>query len=151
MSFQVCHLAHHTLVRWLISISNVVLALNLCGCAKPKPVDHEELQSKLKATISLASEGESFVAHVVQHRPLDSFFRAHLEYLAKQGRRTLEELEKATAAEQDRELLNVERMHAARVVTILEQMQNVSPNDPVLRKKQQDLAAVRNELQKVMP
>ncbi|MBS1816101.1 MAG: hypothetical protein JSS87_14615 [Acidobacteria bacterium] len=114
-------------------------------------MDHKELQSQLKATISLASEAESFLKHVAEHRPLDAFFRGHLEYLAQQGRRNLEELEKATASGQDRELLNVERMHAARVVTILEQMQTVSPDDPGLRKKQQDLAAVQSELQRVTP
>ena len=114
-------------------------------------MDHEELQSKLRATVSLASEGESFLNHAREHRTTEAFLRGHLAYLAKQGRRNLEELEKATASDQDRELLNVERMQSARVVTILEQMQIGSLDDAGLREKQQELAAVRSDLQKVMP
>jgi hypothetical protein len=66
--------------------------LLLASCSRQKTIDRDELRSELTAAISIASEAESFIDYVAQHRATGNYAKGHIQYLAEEAARTAKEL-----------------------------------------------------------
>lgn len=73
-------------------------ALVLVGCSRQKTIDADELRSDLSAAISLASETETFIDYVAQHRATGNYATGQIAYLAETARQDAKELHEAVPA-----------------------------------------------------
>jgi hypothetical protein len=73
----------------------------LAACSGSHSLSHEELQTKFRASISLASETEVFLNHLDGHSYSPQFIRAHLDFLQKQGSEIEKELAGASTRPTD--------------------------------------------------
>lgn len=73
-------------------IATLVFALLLSGCSQQKIISPRDLRSQLTAAISLASESETFLDYLSQHRSSGNFAAGHLVYLSQTAADTAKEL-----------------------------------------------------------
>ena len=76
----------------------LAVLLLLASCSHQKTIDADELRSDLTAAISLASEAETFIDYVAQHRSTGNYAKGHIQYLAEEAGRTAKELREARPA-----------------------------------------------------
>jgi hypothetical protein len=69
--------------------------LLLAGCAGKKTITPDELRSQIGSAISLASETETFLDYVRQHRSTRPYSAGHLNYLADEADRASQDLQKS--------------------------------------------------------
>jgi len=74
----------------------------LIGCQHQQKLSHEELRSKLRASVSLASESEALMEKIVEHRMPTHFETGHLGYLKEQATGLTKSLKGAVAEPKDR-------------------------------------------------
>jgi hypothetical protein len=75
-----------------------MFVLVLVGCSRQKVIDSDELRSDLTAAISLASETETVIDFVGQHRATVNYATGHIAYLAETARQDAKELHEAIPA-----------------------------------------------------
>jgi hypothetical protein len=81
------------------SIAMLLIVCGSTGCSHS--LSHEELQSKFRASISIASEGEQFLEHLDGSRFSPSFIKGHLTYLRRQADDIRKGLDNATTETPD--------------------------------------------------
>jgi len=64
-------------------IATLAFAILLSGCSRQKIIGPRDLCSQLTAAISLASETETFLDYVAQHRSTGNFAAGHIAYLSQ--------------------------------------------------------------------
>lgn len=75
----------------------------LIGCQNQQKLSHEEMRSKLRASISLASESEVLMEKIVEDRIPTHFEAGHLGYLKEQGNDLTKSLKDAVPEPKDRD------------------------------------------------
>ena len=64
-------------------IATLAFTLLLSGCSRQKVIGSDDLRSQLTTAISLASETETFLDYVSQHRSTANFAAGHIAYLSQ--------------------------------------------------------------------
>lgn len=77
-------------------IPTLAFAILLSGCSHQKIIGPDDLRSQLTAAISLASETETFLDYVSQHRFTANFAAGHLAYLSQTAAYAVKDLHQAT-------------------------------------------------------
>ena len=77
-------------------IATLAFAMLLSGCSQQKTVSARNLRSQLTAAISLASETETFLDYVAQHRSTANFAAGHIAYLSQTAAQEAKELQQST-------------------------------------------------------
>lgn len=62
-------------------VATLAFAILLSGCSRQKIIGADDLRSQLTAAISVASEAETFLDYVTQHRSTTNFAAGHIAYL----------------------------------------------------------------------
>ena len=89
------------------------------ACSSSHSLSHQELQSKFRASISLAAETEDFLNHLDAHAYSRHFTQAHLSYLQKEGSDIESELSAASAAAADAQSLDALKHETAELTQLL--------------------------------
>ncbi|HET9184022.1 MAG TPA: hypothetical protein VFP59_17985 [Candidatus Angelobacter sp.] len=77
-------------------IATLAFAMLLSGCSRQKIIGPDDLRSQLTAAISLASETETFLDYISQHRATANFAAGHLSYLSQTAADAVKDLHQAT-------------------------------------------------------
>jgi hypothetical protein len=77
-------------------IATLAFATLLSGCSRQKIIGPRDLRSQLTAAISLASETETFLGYLSQHRSTVNFAAGHLAYLSQTAAQDAKELHQST-------------------------------------------------------
>jgi hypothetical protein len=123
----------------------------LAGCSGSHPLSHEELQSKFRASLSLASESAAFLGHLDQHTYSTEFTSGHLAYLEKQGSDIQHDLAGATAQPPDVQSLDQLQTATAELTQTLDHLRAQSNDPPAFQSSIAALDSLRNRLEADMP
>ena len=77
-------------------IATLAFAILLSGCSRQKIIGPDDLRSQLTASISLASETETFLDYLSQHRSTFNFAAGHMAYLSQTAAQAAKELHQST-------------------------------------------------------
>jgi hypothetical protein len=123
----------------------------LFGCSESHPLTHEELQSRYRASISLASETAAFLGHLDQHAYSTKFTSGHLAYLEKQGSDIRHDLASASAQTPDLASLNELKTATAELTQTLDHLRSQPSNPAAYTSSIAALDSVRSRLEVDMP
>ena len=72
------------------------MAVLSVACSRQKTLSRDDLRSKVKSAISLATEGQVFLGYVREQRPTRAFAKGHVEYLGDELAKAEQELGHST-------------------------------------------------------
>jgi len=89
---------YYTLSAIVRTLATLAFAILLSGCSRQKIIGPDDLRSQLTAAISLASETETFLDYLSQHRSTFNFALGHIAYLAQTAGQDAKELHQSKPA-----------------------------------------------------
>jgi hypothetical protein len=119
----------------------------LVACSGSPSLNHEELQTKFRASISLAYETEVFLSHLPEHTYSRQFIQGHLSYLQKQTSQIQSDLANASVPTPDAASLELLRKATAELTQVLDTLSVQPPNASTEASSISHLQAIRNHLQ----
>jgi hypothetical protein len=114
-------------------------------------MSHAELQSNFRASISLASETEVFLAHLDGHTYSPEFISGHLAYLEKQGSDIQHDLVNASVQRPDIPSLTELRNATRDLTQTLNDLRSHVPDPPLQTSSIAHLDSIRQRLQADTP
>ena len=87
---------YYTLSAIVRTLATLAFAILLSGCSRQKIIGPDDLRSQLTAAISLASETETFLDYLSQHRSTFNFAAGHMAYLSQTAAQAAKELHQST-------------------------------------------------------
>jgi hypothetical protein len=114
-------------------------------------MSHEDLQTKFRAAISLASETEAFLSHRDGHAYSPHFIQGHLSYLQKQGTEIESDLAGASVETRDITSLAALRNATGELTQTLNDPHSQSPNASAQRSSIDHLQSIREHLEADTP
>jgi hypothetical protein len=131
------------------SIAALLIVCGSAGCSHS--LSHEDLQSKFRASISLAAESEQFLEHLDGRRFSPNFIEGHLSYLRKQADDLQEGLDHATTETPDTASLNSLKAITGELDQTLSSLASNAPSPPALAVAIGRLESLRDQLEWDMP
>jgi hypothetical protein len=131
------------------SIAMLLIVCGSTGCSHS--LSHDDLQSKFRASISLASESEQFLEHLDESRFSPNFIKGHLSYLRRQSDDIREGLDKATPDAPDTASLNLLKATTKEIDKTLSTLASNVPPNPALSLAIGRLGSLRRQLARDMP
>jgi hypothetical protein len=114
-------------------------------------MSHAELQSNFRASISLASETEVFLAHLDGHTYSPEVISGHLAYLEKQGSDIQHDLVNASVQRPDIPSLTELRNATRELTQSLDHLRSQPSNPPAYTSSIAHLDSIRQRLQADAP
>jgi len=131
-------------------VAALILFPTLVGCSGVHFLNHKDLRSKYRITISLVTEAETFLNHLNQHIYSDHFVKGHLSYLQRQNLGVEDEIANASANIDDTTRLNTLKQATGELARVLGQDQ--ASSDSTMRSLTlTQLHSIRQHLEADMP
>ena len=123
----------------------------LVSCSDSHSLSHEELESKYRASISLASETEEFLQHLPAHGYSHQFIAGHLSYLQKQGSDIQDDLDIASTEARDVASLSALQTTIEDLTQTLHDLPSQAASRPGARATVDHLRLLRHHLEEEKP
>jgi hypothetical protein len=133
------------------SFAALSLLPGLVACSGSHSFSHEELQTKFRASISLASETETFLSHLDGHIYSPHFIQGHLSYLQKQGSEIEKDLRSVSVETRDVTSFVALRNATGELTQTLNDLHSQTPNASAQASSINHLQSIRERLEANTP
>jgi len=130
-------------------IAALLIVCGSTGCSHS--MSHEELQSKFRASLSVASESEQFLDHLDGGRFSPDFIKGHLTYLRREAEEIREDLDHATTEASDTASLNLLKAITGELAQTLSSLASNGPPTSAPGPAIDHLELLRGRLERDMP